>query len=344
MLWMIYGANGYTGRLIAERAKEEGLTAVLAGRNGPEIKRVASELGMEHRVFALAPDEQVAAALEGVDAVVHAAGPFSKTSAPMLKACLTTQTHYLDISGEYEVLERCYARHEEAKAKGIVVLPAVGADVVPTDCLARRLHEEMPDATQLAIAFGGEGHASRGTTRTMLEALPRGATIRQSGELKSVALGYHRRQIPFPHAGTEGITVPWGDLASGFRSTAIKNIEIFSAMSPAQAKQLLRSRQMLTALKWSPLAWAARKLTASVDGPNAEIRKLASGYFWAEVSNGTEARELTLRTLEPYTLTAHTAVAAVQRILSGSVPPGATTPSLAFGHGFIFEILGSQLL
>ena len=97
---MIFGANGYTGRLAARYAKECNHRPVLAGRHGERIRRLAGELGFESRVFDLVDVAVAATNLEGVAAVLHCAGPFSTTSRPMLAACLRTGTHYLDISGE----------------------------------------------------------------------------------------------------------------------------------------------------------------------------------------------------------------------------------------------------
>ena len=132
---MIYGATGYTGKLMANSAKKLGLNPLLAGRNGAKLKAVADPLGFEYRTFSLDNAAALDAGLSEVQAVLHIAGPFSQTSRPMLDACLRTKRHYLDITGEIDVLEACAARDAEAKAAGIVVLPGVGFDVVPSGIL-----------------------------------------------------------------------------------------------------------------------------------------------------------------------------------------------------------------
>src|SRR6516164_1370503 len=93
--WLLYGANGYTGRLIAEEAKRRGLAPVLAGRRAEEIRPLAEGLGLEHRVFALDDARALDAALAETGTVLLAAGPFSATSAPVVEACLRTRAHYL---------------------------------------------------------------------------------------------------------------------------------------------------------------------------------------------------------------------------------------------------------
>src|SRR6185437_14464051 len=103
---MIYGATGYTGKLVAKEAKRQGLNPLLAGRSAAKLKAVAGPLGFEYRAFGLDNIAAMDAALSEVQAVLHIAGPFSKTSKPMLDACLRTKRHYLDITGEIDVLEK----------------------------------------------------------------------------------------------------------------------------------------------------------------------------------------------------------------------------------------------
>src|SRR5689334_10790459 len=126
MNWMIYGANGYTGELIAREAKARGLSPVLAGRSADKIARLAGELGFESRVFGTTNVDEIVAGLGGIELVLHCAGPFSATSAPMVEACLRAKAHYLDITGEIAVFESALARGAEAEKVGIVICPGVG--------------------------------------------------------------------------------------------------------------------------------------------------------------------------------------------------------------------------
>src|SRR6476646_3970088 len=128
-MWMIYGANGYTGERIARAASAE--KPVLAGRNAARIESLASELGCESRIFDVDRPR-----LDGVSLVLHCAGPFVHTSAPMVRACLDAGAHYLDITGEIAVFESIMALDAEAKRRNVTLLPGAGFDVVPPDCLA----------------------------------------------------------------------------------------------------------------------------------------------------------------------------------------------------------------
>src|SRR5688500_2030450 len=101
--FLIYGANGYTGSLIAHAAAARGHQPILAGRNGEPLASLAHKLELEHRNFALDSPDAVAEGIRGMRMVLHCAGPFAHTSKPMADACLRTGVHYLDITGEVGV-------------------------------------------------------------------------------------------------------------------------------------------------------------------------------------------------------------------------------------------------
>ncbi|MYS25181.1 saccharopine dehydrogenase (NAD+, L-lysine forming), partial [Streptomyces sp. DvalAA-14] len=189
MTWLLYGATGYTGRLIARRAAARGLRPVLAGRNAAKLVPLAAELGLEHRVFGLAEPGAIRRGLDGVDGVAHCAGPFARTALPMATACIETRTPYLDITGEIDVFESLYALGPRAAAAGVTLLPGAGFDVVPTDCVAALLAARLPDATQLDLAFLTGGGTSPGTARSALEGAADGGRIRAGGEIRAVPFG-----------------------------------------------------------------------------------------------------------------------------------------------------------
>ncbi|MBP7688860.1 MAG: saccharopine dehydrogenase NADP-binding domain-containing protein, partial [Thermoflexales bacterium] len=155
--WLIYGANGYTGELIAREAVKRGSRPILAGRNREQVGALAAELKLECRIAALDDRAALETLLQDVAVVAHCAGPFSQTAKSMIDACLRTRTHYLDITGEIAVFEAAAARDLEAQAAGIMLLPGAGFDVVPTDCTAAYLKAQLPAATHLALAFRGLG-------------------------------------------------------------------------------------------------------------------------------------------------------------------------------------------
>lgn len=344
--WMIYGANGYTGRLAAKKARAEGEHPILAGRNREAIEAMGRELDLETRVFDLADAETVAGGLEGVSAVLHCAGPFSATCAKMLEGCVRSRTHYLDITGEIEVFEYTQQHSERWKEAGISVIPGVGFDVVPSDCLAALLAQRLPDATHLRLAFKSKhGKLSPGTSKTMIEGLPKGGMIRSEGKLESVPTAWRIETLPFADGHQMAVTIPWGDVSTAYYSTGIPNIEVYIGTTTEQLKQMRLMRYIGPLLGFAPVQALLKKWIGSkVKGPTEAERESDEMQLWGEVRNGGGERvTLKMRTPEGYSLTAEAAVAATLRVARDGIPAGALTPSKAFGAEFVLSLPGVQL-
>ncbi len=340
--WLLYGANGYTGELIARRARAQGERPVLAGRNAGAVGALAAELGFEHRAFALDDPAVVARGLEGIKAVLHCAGPFSRTAAPMAEACLRAGAHYLDITGEIEVFESMAARDAATRAAGLTLLPGVGFDVVPSDCLAAHLKRRLPTATQLALGFQGSATFSRGTATTMAENLHRGGAVRRDGRIVPVSAAWKTRVIDFGRGPVPAITIPWGDVATAYHTTGIPDIEVYMA-APPRMRWLLRLARPVAPLLGTPTVQSLLKsrIRSGPRGPSAEHRARARSFLWGEARNASVAVVSRLETPEGYELTSRTALLAVQRAVKGGVPPGFQTPARAFGPDFILEVEGT---
>ena len=339
---LIYGSSGYTGRLIAARAVERGLRPILAGRSPDAVRRQAEELGLEHRCFRLDDATAVERGLAGITAVLHCAGPFSRTSDAMVDGCLRARVHYLDITGEIEVFEHLAGRSGEARAAGLMLLPGVGFDVVPSDCLAAHLKRRLPSATRLTLAFQASGGISRGTAATMIEHLGRGGMVRRDGRLTRVPPAWRTRVIDFGAGPRAATTIPWGDVATAFYSTGIGDIEVYTVI-PGTTRRLIRATRHLGWLLGAPpVRWLLqRAVRRALSGPGADARARGFTRLWGEVTDG-EGRRAVSRILGPegYTVTARAAVAALEKVLAGRAPAGFQTPSLAFGPDFVLEIEG----
>jgi short subunit dehydrogenase-like uncharacterized protein len=343
--WMIYGANGYTGRRIAEEAARRGCKPVLAGRNADAIHKVAAEFDCPSRVFGLGDAGPIAAGLVDVDALLHCAGPFSATAEPMMDACLEAGVHYLDITGEIPVIEAGAARHERAVASGIALIPAVGFDVVPSDCLAAILAQRLPGATHLTLAFTGTGTVSSGTARTMLEGMHQGGRVRRDGRITRVPTAWRTLEVPFREGKRSAVTIPWGDVASAWHSTGIPNVEVYLAMSPGQIRWLRWTRPLVPLLRLPlPKSLLRSIMRHFVAGPPKAPGRPVRSSFWGCVCDAQgNSAEATLQTLEGYRLTVLTALASLERVLAGEAPPGFSTPSKAFGPEFILSFPETDL-
>jgi short subunit dehydrogenase-like uncharacterized protein len=343
--FLLYGANGYTGELIAEEAVRRGLRPILAGRREEAVRPIAERLGLERRIFALTSPDEIARQLDGVAAVLLAAGPFSATSAPVVEACLRARKHYLDITGEFEVFEAIFRRGPEARERGCLLLPGTGFDVVPSDCLAASLKRALPGAVRLELAFAGESRFSKGTAKTMLEGLPRGGAVREAGRLRRVPLAWRTARIRFRDRERTAMTIPWGDVSTAFHSTGIPDIAVYLALPERAIAKARRMRYVAWIFGLQPVrAFVKRRIERTVKGPDARLREAGRSHFWGRVADAAgRSVEGTLETPEGYQLTVLTAVECARRVLAGEAPSGAVTPSQAFGPDFITTFAGCDL-
>ena len=337
---LIYGAYGYTGRLIVEEALEQGLRPLLAGRNAEKVQNLAERYGLPFTAFGLENPAALNTAMKDQRLVLNCAGPFAHTFRPVVEACLRQKLHYLDITGEIAVFEALAQMHAAAVQSGIMLLPGVGFDVVPTDSLAAHLKDRLPDATHLALALCGSGGFSRGTRRSMLESLGRGA-VRQDGRIVAVPPAWKIRHVDFGDGHPRRVvTIPWGDIATAWYSTGIPNIETYVAL-PARQINMLRASRHLGGLLRS--TWLQRLLRPYVsrgpEGPSAATRTNTQSLIWGEARNQAgRAIQSHLRCANGYGFTARAAVAAARRVLNGDMRPGFQTPSRVFGIGFVLAL------
>lgn len=340
---LIYGANGYTGRLIVREALRVGLRPVLSGRNAAEVTALAAEHGLEARPCSLSDATALDATMAGCAVVLHCAGPFSSTGRPMADACLRNRVHYLDITGEISVFEGMAARTAEAEQAGVMLMPGVGFDVVPSDCLAAHLKRRLPSATWLTLAFNGGVGLSRGTATTMIQNIGMGGAVRRGGRITRVPAGWRTREIPYGDRPRLSVSIPWGDVATAWYSTGIANIEVYTATSRSAVRALRLSRYLGWLLTTAPVQrYLLGRVRAGAPGPSEQQRARAQAYLWGEAWDDDGRRVASrLRTPDGYTLTAITAVAAVRRVLGGTAPAGYRTPSVAFGADFILEVEGA---
>jgi short subunit dehydrogenase-like uncharacterized protein len=343
MQWMIYGANGYTGELIARGAAGRGLKPVLAGRTADKVEQLAASLGLQARVFGLEDPRSLSRCLEGIGLVLHCAGPFSATAAPMMAACLAAPAHYLDITGEISVFEHALALNEAAKTAGIVMCSGVGFDVIPTDCLAAALKAALPDATHLALGFDSRSDFSPGTAKTSIEGLAQGGKVRRDGLIISVPLAYKTRRIDFGNGEKLAMTIPWGDISTAYATTGIPNIEVYIPGSPRMMMRMRRAGR----LRWLfglgvVQRILKRRIAKTVKGPSVAERDAQPTYVWGEVANERgDKRTARIKTANGYSLTMDGALAVVEHLLTNNVAGGAYTPAKLIGPDLVTRLPGS---
>jgi short subunit dehydrogenase-like uncharacterized protein len=335
---LIYGASGYTGRLVARMAVQQGLKPILAGRNEERVRAVAEPLAWRGR-WSISPTKP--SWIKNVAVVLCVAGPFSATSRPIADACIRNRVHYLDITGEIDVFEALAARDAEAKEASVMLLPGVGFDVVPSDCLAAHLKRRLPDAITLQIYLDVNANASRGTAKTMIEGIAGGTRVRRGGRL--ITLDHPGAgSCDFGQGPKPTVQISWGDVSTAFRSTGMPNIEVQFAVTPPHSA-LVRMPGFVKSFLGRPFmqSFLKARVDSLPEGPSDEARRSARSLLVGVARSETgESVRSRLTTPEGYTLIAMTSVDIAERVASGDFKPGFQTPSLAYGPYYVLAFEG----
>jgi short subunit dehydrogenase-like uncharacterized protein len=339
--FLLYGANGYTGQLIARYAKDYSLKPVLAGRRMDALSQLANQLNLPYKVIDLNNSQHLQDALQEVKAVVHAAGPFQFTAKQMVEACIKARTHYIDINGDISVFEMLRQYDAQAKQAGIMVLPGAGFDVVPTDCLALLLKNLLPDAVNLKLAFATIGGGlSHGTASTMVNKLGEGGSVRKNGKIVQVPLGQKGFWVDFGKKRLFVMSIPWGDIATAYYTTGIPDIESYAGVSP-KVYRLLKLQPLFNWMLRAPLVrnFIKKKIDQRAPGPTDEMRSKAESLVWGQATN-SKGKTVTARLSGPdgYTLTTYSALLITQKILQGEFSTGYQTPASAYGADLVLQI------
>lgn len=337
---ILYGAYGYTGKLIAEECRTRGLHVILSGRRETSLIIQSHETGYPFEVVDLSNTLALKKLLQKGCVVIHCGGPFQYTAQTMVEMCLQTKTHYTDISGEYQVFEMLSSYDAMAKDAGITILPGAGFDVVPSDCLAVYLKNKLPSAVRLQLAFMSSGGLSRGTAKTMVEGLGAGSVVRRDGILVHIPLGERTRKVNFGRVTLPCLNIPWGDVSTAWYSTGIPDIEVYTAATAS----VITAARLSRYFNWLVKArWVKRILLAAIDrkvrGPGKEKLETGKSLLWGKVYDVSgKTRVAAIETLSGYKLTSKTSVVIAENILDGNFKTGFQTPAGAYGADLIMRI------
>jgi short subunit dehydrogenase-like uncharacterized protein len=339
---LVYGAYGYTGRLIISELKKRNINPVIAGRDEVKLRQLAKETELAFEVLEISDTNGFIRVLKNMNLLIHCAGPFIDTAEPVAEMCIGTGCHYIDITGEYAVFEQLQALNEAACSANVMLLPGAGFDVVPSDCLAAHLAARLPGSDHLLLAFTSRGGGiSRGTARTMVTGIPDGLVYRSEGVLRKKPLGSATRIIDFGKFKQLTVGISWGDISSAYFSTGIQHIQVFTGSTRRQVRFLKWAHRLRFLFKlYAVQKFLFSRIDKRPPGPGQEKRKKARSFLYGEVSkNETRCTEL-LETPEGYTLTARSVALITQKIMAGDFKAGYQTPSTAYGADLVLEIEG----
>lgn len=316
---MIYGATGYTGRMAAEQARAQGLDLVIAARNAEKLQALATELDVPYRVFGA----DASADLADIGVLLNFAGPFAQTAGPLMKACITAGVDYLDITAEITVYRLAERLGEQAAEAGVMLLPGVGWDVVPTDCLALHVARRVQHPQSLKVALQVAGSMSRGSAMSVGEIIGAGLLARVDGRLVATP-DAQPQDFDFGDGPVLCAPLSFGDLVTGWHSTGIPDIAMFVHISGE--------------------AFPEGDLSQLPDGPSAQQREAHRARAVAQITgaDGSVARSV-IETVNGYSYTPLAAVEAARRVLGGERRGGFETPGRVFGMGFAETITGTTI-
>lgn len=341
--FVLYGANGYTGDLIARLCNAYGLRPLLAGRNKEAIQNLASELDLEYSIVDLQDSAGLDELLKGQKLVIHAAGPFSKTAKQMVEACIKNQVHYTDINGDISCFELVKSYNQLAKKANCMLMPGVGFDVVPTDSVAKRISETFPQIHSLQLAFASIGSSvSHGTATTMAEKLGEGGAKRVNGVITKTPLGENGMYVDLGKKHLFVMSIPWGDISTAHHTTGIPNIETFFAVKPTVYKWMKFQRFFNWLLQTNLIRnYVKKKINQRPAGPNERMRENGKSLVWGKgINEAGESKIVRLIGPEGYTFTAHASLVIAKEILQGNWASGYQTPAGHYGSELVLKIPG----
>ncbi|MBL9037750.1 MAG: saccharopine dehydrogenase NADP-binding domain-containing protein [Archangium sp.] len=334
---VVYGATGFTGRLILAELRRQGLSFAVAGRPSAALNELGAQYHVPVLAAALTDPGRVAVALSRGVVTLACAGPYAETGLPLLHAALKAGTHLLDLSGEPEHLRAVAAHDAEVKARGLAVVHSVGFDVVPSELLAHLCHKPLgPLSSMLLATAHTPGVPSHGTLLSYVSMLasgpPRGLSWADGG-LRDEALGAHRQIVPFP--------APLGDRAAA--SVASAEVVLLARSIPTQRLTHLVGTVAPAALPIAEqtLPMASREglerslahlASTSRAGPEESARATSQFALWCRAETAAGAvRTMTMNGPDPYGLSAVTAVACAKAASHAHFSArGVLTPLQAF--------------
>lgn len=342
---VIYGATGYTGKLIAAELSRRGARITLAGRNAAKLESVAAGLpagaGAEVAAVALDDEQGLRELVGGAAVVIGCAGPFTLHGTPLIAAAAATGTHYLDTTGEQPFIRESFERHgAAASGSGAALVSGFGFDYAPGDMLAALTAAGLGPLDEMIVAYSVRGFgATRGTALSALEMVKGGDVEYREGVIARAPRHVGAGTFPFPspiggrHVGRypsgEVITVPRHVDVRSMRSVIDTSAVLGASLGPLGPPVMTASGVLMTA---SPIRKAVGSLIGRLpEGPSEDERRAARYTIVCLARHSGGTRRGILRGSDVYGITA---VAIAEGAIRMAMPDydrsGALAPSQAF--------------
>ena len=320
---MIYGATGYTGRMIVQHALDAHQQVIVAGRDREKLAGISSDLDIPFRAFTLDNPDIIDDALEGIGAVINCAGPFLYTARPLMEAAIRKRVHYLDVAAELDSYQLADSLDEASTSAGVMLLPGCGGSVAMLGCLAAHAVARVNNPVSISLALHITGTMSRGSAVSAAGNLSTQCLIRRNGQLFGTEPG-ELRGFDFGNGHQACFPVTLPDVITVWKATGIPDIRTFVHLSGEGFPQ--------------------GNLADLPDGPTDRERELSRYQAAAEVLNADgDTLYMLLDTVNGYSFTALAAAEAGRRVLGGEYRPGFQTPAALFGKHFAETIADTRI-
>jgi short subunit dehydrogenase-like uncharacterized protein len=339
---IIFGATGFTGRLLAQRLASQGATPVLAGRSEASLRELAEPLGLEWQVADALRQNSVFALLEPGDVLVSTVGPFVKWGEAAVRAAIAAKGVYIDSTGEAPFIRRVFEEFgPPAERAGVTLLPAMGYDFVPGALAAALALEDAGEAAvRVDLGYYALGAGiSGGTRRSAVGIVFEDGYAFRGGAVRSARIAERVRTFPVRGKDREAISIGASEhltLPASYPRLEEVNVYLgwFGALSrPLQAGSLAGS----VALRVPGVRGLFKAAGDAVVGlTDSAMDEPGSGISWVAAeaydAAGEQLAEVHLSGIEPYALTAGTLAWAARRAAGDGVDgTGALGPLEAFG-------------
>jgi short subunit dehydrogenase-like uncharacterized protein len=319
----VFGATGYTGRLVCAEARRLGIPLRLVGRRRETLEEVSE--GEDIRVADGQDEDSLVAAFEGAAVVASTAGPFLELGHAPVAAAIRAGAHYLDTTGEQAYARIVYEQYgPEAERRGVVLLTAFGFDYVPGDLAARIAAEGLEPVHEIVVAYAVTNTAStRGTRRSVAQIMRQPLVAWSGGQLVSSRFACTTRKVTFPFGERE--VVEWGgtEPLSVPRHTDVQDVRSY-VRAPRIAARLAPAAGVVAPL-FRLSALVGRK------DPDEEQRRKAQFTVVAQAWGAGGSRRVTLTGRDVYGLTAALIAQGAPALLAGEARgAGALAPAEAF--------------
>jgi short subunit dehydrogenase-like uncharacterized protein len=346
---VLYGATGYTGRLVAQELARRGLDHVLSGRDPAKL----AALGGTTLAVALDDDAALRELLAPASVVINCAGPFTLAGDALVRAAIATGTHYVDSTGEQPFIKMVFDRHAAAAERaGVALVPALGFDYTPGDCIARVTANGLEPLEEITIAYAVDGFGmSRGTLKSALEMMKGGDLVYEDERWQPAPAGIYRAGFDFPEPiGRKAVSrLPSGEIVTVPHHTRTRKVTTLittGTVAPGPLSQVLPFVMPGVSLTLrTPLRGLLQRGASLLpEGPSEEDRREARFTIVAEArGRDGRARRGVVRGKDVYGLTAVTLVHGAELMSApGFDRSGALGPAAAFDPTALLNRMGDH--